>query len=108
MLPIDHLDALRIEGHRIGELPPDGLAAPVEACPGWDVERLVSHVSRVHRWVTAVLAAGPDATVDREFWRATEANPSVYRRVSVTRANGLRTPELSLSMCHCHESFARS
>ena len=28
-----------------------------------------------------------------------------YRRVSVTRANGLRTPELSLSMCHCQESF---
>ena len=30
------------------------------------------------------------------------------RRVRVTRANGLRTPELSLSMCHCQESFTRS
>ncbi len=33
---------------------------------------------------------------------------ATYRRVRVTRANGLRTPELSLSICHCQESFARS
>jgi len=33
---------------------------------------------------------------------------AAYRRVRVTRANGVRTPELSLSMCHCQESFARS
>jgi hypothetical protein len=31
-----------------------------------------------------------------------------HGRVSVTRAKGRRTPELSLSMCHCHESLDRS
>ena len=77
MIPADHLDALRIEGTRIGELPTDGLTAPVEACPGWDVERLVSHVSRVHRWVTAVLAAGPDATVDRRQLPQAPTGPPV-------------------------------
>lgn len=30
-----------------------------------------------------------------------------YSRASVTRANGLRTPELSLSMCHSQESVDR-
>ena len=64
-------------GPRIGELPTDRLAAPVEACPGWDVERLVSHVSRVHRWVTAVLAAGPDATVDRRQLPEAPTGPPV-------------------------------
>ena len=33
---------------------------------------------------------------------------SAYRRVRVTRANGLRTPELSLSRCHCQESLDTS
>ena len=32
----------------------------------------------------------------------------LHRRVSVTLANGRRTPALSLSMCHCQESAARS
>src|SRR5205807_2673511 len=45
---------------------------------------------------------------ERIFVRVRSKSRTAYRRVRVTRANGLRSPELSLSMCHCHEAVARS
>jgi uncharacterized protein (TIGR03083 family) len=40
------------------------LDAPVQACPGWDVARLVGHVGSVHRWATVAVVTGaqPDRT----------------------------------------------
>lgn len=55
-----HLAAVAAEGRRVADLPPSALGAPVEACPGWDVARLVGHLGRVHAWATSFLALGPD------------------------------------------------
>ena len=57
---VDHLlaDAGRIDAViRTGDL-----TAPVAACPGWDVRRLVAHLGGIHRWARhcAVHAAPPD------------------------------------------------
>lgn len=57
-----HRAAIVAEGRAVAALPPSGLAAPVPACPGWDVERLVGHLGRVHAWATAVVAAGAEAS----------------------------------------------
>lgn len=62
MQPQQYLAAIAREGAAIASLPAGALANPVPSCPGWDLERLVGHVGRVHRWAAAYLAAGPDAT----------------------------------------------
>ncbi|MGW0044640.1 maleylpyruvate isomerase N-terminal domain-containing protein [Rhodococcus sp. NPDC003348] len=64
MTPDEHLDLLRIEGLRLASMPTDALGAPVPTVPGWTLERVIRHTGRVHRWVTATLAAGPDATFE--------------------------------------------
>ncbi|MCU1496083.1 MAG: hypothetical protein JWM47_36 [Acidimicrobiales bacterium] len=56
-----HLELLRIEGDRLASMPVDALDAPVPSLPDWTVERVVRHTGKVHRWVTAALAAGPSA-----------------------------------------------
>lgn len=55
-----HFDWLRREGHLLASIPADGLDRPVAACPGWTVERVLSHVGRVHTWAASFLALGPD------------------------------------------------
>ncbi|MFC4605701.1 maleylpyruvate isomerase N-terminal domain-containing protein [Rhodococcus kronopolitis] len=64
MTPGEHLELLRIEGHRLAAMPVEALDLPVPTVPGWTLERVVRHTGRVHRWVRAVLAAGPVATLD--------------------------------------------
>lgn len=57
---VDHLVA---DIERLGRVIADAdLAAPVAACPGWDVQRLVEHLGVIHRWArqAAVTAAPPD------------------------------------------------
>ncbi len=61
MEPEEHRAAIATEGERLAAIPADALGASVAACPGWDVERLVGHVGRIHRWAAAFLAAGPEA-----------------------------------------------
>ena len=56
-----HLALLRIEGDRLAAMSPAALGAPVPAVEGWTLENVVRHTAKVHRWVSAVLAAGPDA-----------------------------------------------
>lgn len=63
MTPDEHLAMLRTEGMRLAAMPPDALDAPVPTVPGWTLERVVRHTGRVHRWVSATLAAGPDASM---------------------------------------------
>ncbi|HLM65554.1 MAG TPA: maleylpyruvate isomerase family mycothiol-dependent enzyme [Acidimicrobiales bacterium] len=41
------------------------LATAVPACPGWDLERLVGHIGRVHRWSAGWAAAGAAPSVER-------------------------------------------
>ncbi len=44
----------------IGAVPRDRLGAEVPSCPGWSMTDLLEHLGRVHRWVLAALASGPD------------------------------------------------
>lgn len=64
MEPARHLDLLRIEGDRLAAMPAEALDAPVASLPDWTVERVLRHTGKVHRWVTATLAAGPDADLN--------------------------------------------
>ena len=59
-----HRAAILAEGRAVADLPASGLGAAVAACPGWDVERLIGHLGRVHTWATAFLAAGPGSEGD--------------------------------------------
>jgi uncharacterized protein (TIGR03083 family) len=51
------------------------LEAPVDGCPGWNVERLVAHLGRVHRW--AALAARTGQPADREAVERPPTGPDV-------------------------------
>ncbi len=56
MDPDELLEALRREGTALAAAAArGGLAAPVPSCPGWDVGRVVEHLGRVHRRVTAMV-----------------------------------------------------
>ncbi len=69
MEPSRWLELLRTEGDRLASVPVEALDAPVPALADWNVERVLRHTGRVHRWVTATLAAGPGAGL------ATEVEP---------------------------------
>ncbi len=58
-----HLDIIRTEGARLAAMPPDRLDAPVPSIEGWNLERVVRHVGKVHRWVTGVLTASSEADI---------------------------------------------
>jgi uncharacterized protein (TIGR03083 family) len=40
-------------------------SAPVAACPGWDLGRLVVHLGRTHRWATAALGSAEEPAYPR-------------------------------------------
>ena len=57
MHPDELLDAIRSEAaaiERVLELE-DAAGRNVPSCPDWDVAKLVGHLGRVHRWVTAMV-----------------------------------------------------
>ena len=57
--PIDYVAAVRREARALSAVAHAGpLDALVEACPGWDVARLVGHVGSVHRWATVAVTTG--------------------------------------------------
>jgi uncharacterized protein (TIGR03083 family) len=58
------LRTIRAEGDRLAAMPADLLDAPVPSVDGWTVERVVRHVGKVHRWVSGLLTAPPDADPD--------------------------------------------
>ena len=60
MEPSRHLELLRREGAILAATPADALDLPVPSVPDFPVERVLRHTGKVHRWVTAALAAGPD------------------------------------------------
>jgi uncharacterized protein (TIGR03083 family) len=55
MLPEEYLETIRTEAAAISAVVDGHRGTAVPACPGWDVEKLVSHLGRVHRWVTAMV-----------------------------------------------------
>lgn len=63
MEPTRHLELLRREGALLAAMPSDHLGAAVPSIEGWDLERVVRHVGKIHRWVIGALAADPDGAV---------------------------------------------
>jgi uncharacterized protein (TIGR03083 family) len=59
-----YLGAIGEEAARLSDAAELGLDRPVPTCPGWDVERLVRHVTGLFVWVHALVESAPDA-VDR-------------------------------------------
>ena len=64
------LAALDREGHAFGAAAEHaGLTAEVSSCPGWTVTDLLTHLGRVHRWVTDIVGRSgtePFPYTDRE------------------------------------------
>lgn len=56
-----HLEVFAEAGHRLAALSADELDLPVPTVPGWTVEDVVRHTGKVHRRVSAYLAAPSDA-----------------------------------------------
>ncbi len=52
----EHLRALDDAGAAVSHLMDAAPAgAPVPTCPGWDVEKLVRHLGKVHRWAATIV-----------------------------------------------------
>ena len=65
-MAIDYLAAVRDNAAVLAATARDGsLDAPVPSCPGWDVNRLLGHLGRVHRWATEACRTGAEPIPDR-------------------------------------------
>lgn len=63
--PVDYLHQISAAAERMAaacEAAPD---APIPSCPDWDMPQLVSHMGRIHRWVTELNAAAAMEAVPR-------------------------------------------
>jgi uncharacterized protein (TIGR03083 family) len=72
-----YIDAIRREGAALASAAKSaGVDAPVPSCPEWTVGDLVSHVGRIHRWVTDIIVtrAKPD-----QNWRMLDPPPPEER-----------------------------
>jgi uncharacterized protein (TIGR03083 family) len=61
----DHIAAIRADTERMAVAYETGPTdAPVAACPGWDVRRLIEHMAYIHRWAAFAVRSGraPEAT----------------------------------------------
>jgi uncharacterized protein (TIGR03083 family) len=62
-----YLAELRCHGQRlVSSARSSSLAAAVPSCPGWSVEQLARHTTKVHHWVSAVLAGADPAGFEFE------------------------------------------
>jgi uncharacterized protein (TIGR03083 family) len=58
-MPIDYLTSVRHDAAALADAARRGpRTTPVAGCPGWDLDKLVVHVGRIHRWVLAAIDAG--------------------------------------------------
>ena len=56
---LDYIAQIRAEVQAMAPiLREHGRAAPVAACPGWDVGDVVGHLGEVHRWATEIVRTG--------------------------------------------------
>ena len=55
MDPDAYLEAIRLEGGRLGAAARRAPQARVPSCPKWDMFELLAHIEAIHRWVAAVL-----------------------------------------------------
>jgi uncharacterized protein (TIGR03083 family) len=69
-----HIAAIRNEGAAVTEAARSaGIDAAIPACPGWTMADLVSHVGRIHRWVTDLVVNRPAPPTGN--WRGLEPPP---------------------------------
>ena len=57
-----------------------GLDAPIAACPGWDVSRLVGHTGKVLERTTVLVREGPSAPPDNDRFVRFPADESAFDR----------------------------
>jgi uncharacterized protein (TIGR03083 family) len=80
-MPIDYLTSVRRDATTLADVARKGPRdSPIAGCPGWDLDKLVVHVGRIHRWVVAAIDAagdnpgkpppGPDDPADYPDWLA--------------------------------------
>jgi uncharacterized protein (TIGR03083 family) len=76
----EYAQAIRREGLVLaGAARAAGVHARVSSCPGWNVGDLLSHLGRIHRWVTRLLV---DRATDRgKHWSESEPPPLDERLV---------------------------
>jgi uncharacterized protein (TIGR03083 family) len=66
LTPARYLDHLERDAASFSALLADGdLAAPVPACPGWDVLDLTAHVGSIHRWARDAVVEGRPTNEER-------------------------------------------
>jgi uncharacterized protein (TIGR03083 family) len=65
-MAIDYLGSLRSDAAELVEAAGTGsLDASVPGCPGWDVNRLLGHLGRVHRWAAEACRTGAEPIADQ-------------------------------------------
>jgi len=65
-MAIDYLGSLRSDAAALVEAARSGsLDVPVPGCPGWDVNRLLGHLGRVHRWAAEACRTGAEPVADQ-------------------------------------------
>lgn len=79
------VDAVESNGRRLLEAAATDLAAPVVACPGWDVARLVTHVGQIQAWMTATIEADTLERPTHRFVDAPEGDPVTWERAILER-----------------------
>jgi uncharacterized protein (TIGR03083 family) len=53
-----YIASVQADADRLVSVASGALDRPVPSCPGWNVERLVGHLGRTHRWVTSWVSRG--------------------------------------------------
>ncbi|MFI5804869.1 maleylpyruvate isomerase family mycothiol-dependent enzyme [Streptomyces sp. NPDC051561] len=66
--PVDHTAEIVTQSTLLrAHLDGADLTAPVAACPGWDVARLVRHVGSAHRWVEEIVRSRATGPVEEDI-----------------------------------------
>jgi uncharacterized protein (TIGR03083 family) len=74
----EHVTAIRREGASVTEAARTaGTEAPITSCPDWTVADLLSHLGRIHRWVTDLVRTRPAPPTGN--WRGLEPPPDASR-----------------------------
>jgi uncharacterized protein (TIGR03083 family) len=74
----DYCEAIRREGRALALAAGDaGIDAPVPSCPEWTVADLLSHVGRIHRWITGLVNDRRETIEDH--WSQAEPPPPEER-----------------------------
>ncbi len=77
MDPDAHLASLRADRARLAALADADLSVTVPSCPDWDVEQLLVHLGRVHRWAIDSSKLAPDTEFPRFGPRPGDDQPVV-------------------------------